>query len=187
MATKKTIAIIGATGNMGAAIAKKLANCHYRLLLFAEDKKGLGSLARQIKIADPSADIDCMGCAADASWEADIIISTVSLNEEKETARKIEPFANRKILVSISSNEEIDMPDVSKAIKATKKLQKLLPGAMVVKLFNSSFAIDRKQVPVFIAGDDDEALQTVKEILQIAGYEGVQLINLKTKYNEKTF
>jgi predicted dinucleotide-binding enzyme len=186
MATKKTIAIIGAASNLGSTIAKELANGPYRLLLFAEDKKALGSLSKQITIANPSADIDCMGCAADASWEADIIISTVSLNEEKETARKIEPFANRKILVSISSKNKIDEPGIPGAIRATKKLQKLLPGAKAVKLFNASLPVDSEQVPVFIAGDDDEALQTVREILQIAGYEDVQLINLKTKHNEKT-
>ncbi|MEO5781727.1 MAG: hypothetical protein ABIQ07_00560 [Ginsengibacter sp.] len=41
MATKKTIAIIGASGNMGSAIAKSLAKSQYRLLLFGKEENKL--------------------------------------------------------------------------------------------------------------------------------------------------
>ena len=41
MATKKTIAIIGASGNMGSAIAKSLAKSPYRLLLFGKEEAKL--------------------------------------------------------------------------------------------------------------------------------------------------
>jgi predicted dinucleotide-binding enzyme len=181
----KTIAIIEATGRIGAAIAKSLAKGDYRLLLFAHETKKLNSLAEQIRKQAPTADLDCMGCAADASWEADIIISAVLPNEEKEMVKKIELFANRKILISIASNEKNYGVITSKAISDTKGLQKLLPGAKVVKLFTISFDTDGIQSPAFITGNNEEALQTVKEILTIAGFDHVQLINPKTKQNEK--
>lgn len=38
MKTKQTIAVIGASGNMGSAISKSLAKGNYRLLLFSETK-----------------------------------------------------------------------------------------------------------------------------------------------------
>jgi predicted amino acid dehydrogenase len=37
MQTKQTIAVIGATGNMGSAISKSLSKGNYRLLLGATD------------------------------------------------------------------------------------------------------------------------------------------------------
>src|SRR6266540_6154308 len=123
--SKKTIAIIEATGNIGSAIAKRLAKGNYRLLLFAHETKKLNSLAEEIKKQTPTADLDCMGCAADASWEADIIISAVPPNEEKEIISKIEPFANRKILISISSKKNYRLI-ISKAINEAKELQELL-------------------------------------------------------------
>ncbi len=183
--SKQTIAIIDANGSMGSIIAKSLAKGNYRLLLFGHETKKLNSLAEEIRKQTPIADVDCIACAADASWEADIIISAVSPDEEKEIAKKIEPFANRKILISISSNEEKHKLVASKAIKATKELQKLLPGAKAVKLFNISFATNGKQTPAFIAGNDEEALHTVKEILKLAGFDHILPIIYKTKQHEK--
>src|SRR6266498_4724154 len=150
--SKKTIAIIGATENMGSALAKSLAKGNYRLLLFAHDTKKLNSLAEEIKKQTLSADIEPMGCAAEASWEADIIIPDIPVNEENEMAKKIRQFANRKIVITNGKED----------------LQKLLPGARVIRVFNpsveinfSSPLIDGKQTDAFIAGSDKEALDTV--------------------------
>ena len=58
---------------------------------------------------------------------------------------------------------------------AAEELQKLLPNAKVVKAFNTTFAsdfsqpvIDGKQVDAFIAGDDEEALSVVREMVETA-------------------
>src|SRR3712207_5931093 len=107
MATK-TIAIIGATGKMGTALAKSLASGAYRLLLFASQKEKAEVLADEIRRQSPSADIDCAGCAADASWEADIIIPAVPYAAEKDVADKIRSFATRKIVVSLSNPMNAD-------------------------------------------------------------------------------
>ncbi len=206
--SKKTIAIIGATGNMGSAIAKNLAKGNYRLLLLAHDAKKLNKLSKEIKSTTPSADIDCMGCEKDASWEADIIIPAVPFSAEKEIAEKIRQVANRKIVISISNplNETYDSLVTSPGTSAAEELQKLLPGAKVVKAFNTSFAanfsqpvIDGKRSDAFIAGDDEEAVQTVSEMVKIIGFNPVAtnklsasqvleqmellLIQLNTKYN----
>jgi predicted dinucleotide-binding enzyme len=173
--SKKTIAIIEATGNIGSGFAKKLAKGNYRLLLFAHESKKLNSLAEEIRMQTPTVDLDCMGCVAEASWEADIIISAVPPDEEQEMAKKIEPFANRKILVSISNEKNYSLIN-SKGIGETKRLQKLLPGTKVVKLFNISFDANGIQNLPFITGNDEETLKMVKEILGIAGFDRVQLI-----------
>ena len=172
--TKKTIAIIGATGDMGSAIAKSLAKGNYRLLLFAEDRKSLSSLAEEIRKTNPSADIDCMGCAADASWEADIIIPAVPSCAQREMAEKIEPYANRKIVISIpdSLSETNNNLIISTGTNAAEELQRLLPGAKVVSASNALSAAnffqpvnEDNQNNVFIA-EEEEVLKTVAETIK---------------------
>lgn len=182
MRTKQTIAVIGASGKIGSAISKSLCHGNYRLLLFGKDKRNLGKLEREIHNTKTGADVEVMNCSYMASWEADIIIVAVPFPAEKEIAAKIREVANQKIIVSISNplNDALDglitLPDTS----AAEELQKLLPHSKVVKAFNTTFAdnfnklvIDGKLTDVFIAGDDQEAVETVKELVQNAGFNGV--------------
>jgi 8-hydroxy-5-deazaflavin:NADPH oxidoreductase len=171
---KKTIAIIGATGKTGSAVSKRLAKENYRLLLFDDDRKTLNSLAQEIRAINPLADIDCMGCAADASWEADIIIPAVPSCSQKDIAQKIKPYANRKIVISIpdSLNETKNKLGSSTDTDNAEELQTLLPGAKVVNaitFFRSDFSqlsIEGNQEDAFFAGDDKEALEAIAEILK---------------------
>jgi NADPH-dependent F420 reductase len=208
MATKKTIAIIGATGNMGSAIAKNLAKGNYRLLLFANHHEKVQQLINEIKTTYPSADVDSMGCPFDASWEADIIIPAVKYKIEKEVAEKIKPVATQKIVISISNplNENYSGLVTPADSSAAEQLQNYLPDSKVVKAFNTVFAgdfvqpvIDGKQTDVFIAGNDEDSLRTVSELVAAAGFNPViagelstsrtlenmtaLLIQLNTKYN----
>ena len=182
MATKNTIAIIGASGNMGSAIAKNLAKGNYRLLLFANQKEKIQRLSNEIKKLNPSADIDCVGCPFDASWEADIIIPAVPYTMEEEVAEKIKQVATQKIVVSISNplNENYNGLLTSPDRSAAEELQNYLPDSNVVKAFNTVFAsdfsqpvIDGKQVDSFIAGNDQESLQTVSELVSATGFNPV--------------
>jgi NADPH-dependent F420 reductase len=182
MKTKQTIAVIGAAGSMGSTISRSLSKGNYRLLLYANKQEETRALIGQIKAAQPSADIEAMDCKVQASWEADIIILAVPFEAEKEVAEKIREMANQKIVISISNplNNSYDglvtPPDTS----AAEALQKLLPNSKVIKAFNTSFAanfstpvIDGKQADAFIAGNDDEALQTVAELVAVAGFNPV--------------
>jgi short-subunit dehydrogenase len=51
MNTKQTIAVIGATGNMGSNIAKNLSRGNNRLLLFANQKDKVEVVVNDIKSA----------------------------------------------------------------------------------------------------------------------------------------
>jgi 8-hydroxy-5-deazaflavin:NADPH oxidoreductase len=182
MKTKQTIAVIGATGNMGAAISKSLSKGNHRLVLCANDQHKLQALAGEIKQAHPAADVDTLDCTVNASWEADLIIVAVPYQAEKEVAEKIQQVANQKIVVSISNplnaayDGLITAPDTS----AAEELQKLLPNSKVVKAFNTTFAADfatpviaGKQVDAFVAGNDQDAVQTVSELVSTAGFNPI--------------
>ena len=182
MQTKQTIAIIGASGNMGSAISKSLAKGNYRLLLSAIDRDKIQLLMQEIKISNPYADVEELGCSITAGWEADIIIMALPYDAEKEVASKIKEVANQKIVISIANplNETYDGLVTAPDTSAAEELQKLLPNSKVVKAFNTTFAadfttpvIDGKQADAFVAGNDDEAVQTVTELVKIAGFNPV--------------
>lgn len=182
MQTKQTIAIIGATGNMGSAISKSIAKGPYRLLLKSNKQEDLDALVEEIKSNNADVEIEAAVCPTDASWEADIIILAVPFNAEKEIAAKIKNVANQKIVISIANplnetyNGLVTTPDSS----AAEELQKLLPNSKVIKAFNTTFAadfstpvIDGKQVDAFIAGNDEESLETVSELVSTAGFNPI--------------
>ena len=182
MKTKQTIAIIGATGNMGSAIAKSLSKGNYRLLLFANDQEKVLKLAGQIKSESTSADVEELACPVQASWEADIIIAAVPYQAEKEVADKIREMANQKIVISIANplNDSFDGLVTAPDTSAAEELQKLLPNSKIVKAFNTTFAadfsspvIDGKTADAFVAGDDEEAVQIVSELVLTAGFNPV--------------
>ncbi|MEP7110789.1 MAG: NAD(P)-binding domain-containing protein [Ferruginibacter sp.] len=182
MQTKQTIAIIGATGNMGSAIAKSISKGKYRLLLKGNRQTALDTLVNEIKATNAAADVEAVICPTEASWEADIIILAVPFAAEKEIAAQIKEVANQKIVISIANpfNETYNGMVTAAGSSAAEELQKLLPGSKVIKAFNTSFAanfsmpvIDGKQADVFIAGNDEEALQTVAEIVSTAGFNPI--------------
>jgi 8-hydroxy-5-deazaflavin:NADPH oxidoreductase len=179
---KTAIAIIGATGNMGSAIAKSLAKGPYRLLLFAHDKTKLENVKQAITEATPSADIECVGCPTDASWEADVIIPAVPYGTEKDVVEKIRAVATQKIVISIANplNATYDGLVTAPGTSAAEELQKLLPSSKVVKAFNTTYAADfsqpvinGQQVDAFIAGDDEEAVNLAKGLVTTAGFNPI--------------
>ena len=187
MQTKQTIAVIGATGNMGSAISKSLSKGNYRLLLGAADQEKLETLVNEIRSSNASAEVEGINCPIDASWEADIIIAAVPFNAEKEIAEKIRDVANQKIVISIANplNETYDGLVTDPGTSAAEELQKLLPNSKVVKAFNTTFAadfntpvIDGKKADAFIAGDDDEAVKTVSELVSTVGFNPIIAGNL---------
>ena len=181
MSTKQTIAIIGAAGNMGSAISKNLSKGNYRLLLCSAEEGKAQAVVDKIRDNNSAADVEAMNCSAEASWEADIIIAAIPYAAEKEVAERIKEFANQKIVISISNPLNQTFNGLATAHdSAAEELQKLLPNSKVVKAFNTTFAADfttpiinGKQVDSFVAGNDEEALQAVAELVSIAGFNPI--------------
>jgi 8-hydroxy-5-deazaflavin:NADPH oxidoreductase len=182
MKTKQTISVIGATGNMGSAISKSLSKGNYRLLLVAEDLQKLETLKKDILLNTPDADVESIDCSRNAGWEADIVITAVPYEAEKEVAERIREVVNQKIVISISNplNATYDGLVTEPGTSAGEEMQKLLPNSKVVKAFNTTFAadfsnpvIEGKTVDAFIAGNDEEAVATVSELVETAGFRAI--------------
>ncbi len=167
---------------MGSAISKSLSRGNYRLLLCATNLEKAQAVAAEIKRSNPSAEVEAADCSRDAFWEADIIIVAVPYAAEQEVAEKIREVANQKIVISIANplNDTYDGLVTAPDTSAAEELQKRLPNSKVVKAFNTTFAadfatpvIDGKQADAFVAGNDEEALQTVSELVGTAGFNPI--------------
>ena len=175
MRTKQTIAVIGATDKMGSAIAKSLSVGNYRLLLYAKDLNTCKQLAAEILSKHLLADAEAMDCSMHASWEADMIIIAAPDSEYKEISVKIREVATQKIVISMADplletyNGTITAPENT----APEDLQQLLPHSKVVKA-----VIDNKRAEVFIAGNDQDAVEMAREMMSVAGYHPILAENL---------
>ncbi|MFY7840359.1 MAG: NADPH-dependent F420 reductase [Lacibacter sp.] len=182
MQTKRTIAILGATGNMGSAIAKALAKGSDRLLLISKEEEKLEALKTAITNEYLSADIEGMTCAMHGSWEADIIILATPYEAQADIAEKIREVASQKIVISIANplNATYDALVTNSDTSAAEELQALLPHSKVVKAFNTTYAanfaqtvIDGKQADAFIAGNNEAALATTAELVKTTGFNPI--------------
>jgi len=187
MNTKQTIAIVGATGQMGSALAKSLTGSSYRLLLMGANQAKLQDLYHQLKKINQEVDSDWILCPVDASWEADIIVLAVPYSAEKDLAAKIAPVTTGKIVISISNPITPDFQGslLPEHTSAAEELQALLPYSKVVKAFNTTFAANFGQ-PVFsdhvadcfLAGDDEAALSQTEALVKEVGFRPVIAGNL---------
>jgi hypothetical protein len=153
MSVKKTIGILDASTKWGIEIAERLANTDCRLLLISDNSEKLNSLAENLKAEKCKADIVCMECVKEGCWEADIIIWTMAVKEEKAIAERMKEVAIQKIVVKIDEEENSSI-----------ELQSLLPYS---KLINIYWDYPSKEME--IKGSDNEALMEVTHIFENAG------------------
>ena len=182
MEAKQTVAIFGASGSMGSAITKSIAKGPYRLLLISNDADKLQKLRSDFLKESPDAEAEVIQALIDARWKADIFILAVPYAAEAEIVAEIKDLAEGKIVISITNpiNNDLSGLVTQPGTSAAEELQKLLPQSKVVKAFNTTFAadfthpvIDGKQVDSFIAGDDEEAVKTVSELVKTAGFNPI--------------
>src|SRR5678815_4034134 len=116
----------------------------------------------------------------------------VPYEAEKEVAEKIREVTTKKIVIDVSNplNEKYDRLITAPGTSAAEELQKELPNSKVVKAFNTNFSTDftpaikeSKQIKTFIAGDDQEAVQTVSEMATAIGFKPVLCGNLSASRN----
>jgi hypothetical protein len=182
---KKTVAIIGAAGNIGSAIALGLAAAGYRVLLTDDIEHHallymkLPLRERWIRFRVPEADVDIVLSAREASWEADIIILAVPYETQVELASKIKDVVTGKIVVSLASplNGTQNGPVTPPTNSVAAELAQLLPHSKTVRALSTIVAAQHGEpkvagliVDVLVGGDDDEAVSTVMQLAKDVGY-----------------
>lgn len=154
MATKKTIAIVGATEDAGRAIVDRFAFMPYRLLLISHNPADLNRLTETIAKQHPAAEVESLECVKDGCWEADIIIIAVEAAEEKRVAELMKEVATQKIVVVVSQNEN-----------ECRELEQVLPYSKIVKAF-----INLETNEIILCGNDETVNEEISNIFIQAGY-----------------
>ena len=181
----KTIAVIGSPEHLGSAIAERFAKAQYHVLLTDHRTKqpalsfrGLRFLFRKKRVKVPQVGIEIVASVKEASWEADIILLAAPYEAQAEVASKMKDVVTGKIIVSMVNplNEFHDGLLTAPTTSAAEELATLLPHSKVVKAFNTIFTMDFEKLQfaaqaldIFVAGDDDEAVSTVAQLIRDVG------------------
>ena len=115
-----------------------------------------------------------------AKW-GEVIFLAVPYENVQDAVEIIGSAADGKILVDVTNviGEGMTLA-VGFSTSGAKELQKLVPKARVVKAFNTVFAqnqstghLDKEQLTLFVAGDDDAAKQTLMRLGKDIGFDPV--------------
>lgn len=157
MATAK-IGIIGA-GNVGSALKRGLERAK-------QDVRAVGSDKTQVRNT--------------VEW-ADVVILAVPFGALEDVAGTIAALVKGKTVVDVTNALTKDMSlALGYTTSGAEELQKKLPGARVVKAFNTQFAqhmdsgrLADQRLTVFVAGDDAAAKRTTIGLATQIGFDAV--------------
>ncbi len=170
-----TIAIIG-TGNMGRALAERLAEAGEEVVLASRDAGRARSIASEI---GPKV----RGCGLEeVGGEADLLVLAVHYAKAADVLAKIGDLSG-KVIVDMSNpvTEDFMALTIGHTTSAAEEIQKLAPKAHVVKAFNTIFAQLLAQPPkgqlgrvqVFYAADDAAAAEQTAHLIASIGFQPV--------------
>jgi 8-hydroxy-5-deazaflavin:NADPH oxidoreductase len=162
----KKIAIIG-KGNVGKALAEGLRRAGNEVRFGSTDPKE---------------------SPRDASLWGEIVILAVPWGAHAEIAKAVGNALDGKIVVDVSN---VMTPSYELALGFTtsgaEELQKLMPGAKVVKAFNTVFAQNMstgkllgERLTVLVAGDDPAGKDIVRKLAEGIGFDSVDAGPLKS-------
>jgi 8-hydroxy-5-deazaflavin:NADPH oxidoreductase len=164
-----TTAIIG-LGNMGKGLAKRLAG-RTDLVLASRDASAAPAFAATLTGVRSAA-------IADAINAANIVILALPYGAALEMAEHAK--LDGKIVVDLSNPVKSDFSGLllGHSSSAAEEIQRVAKGAMVVKAFNTIFAglfdapvNSTAYVPVFLAGNDETAVEAVSALVVAAGFK----------------
>jgi predicted dinucleotide-binding enzyme len=169
------IGIIGA-GNMGTAFSRRLAAAGHELAITARNldearqaASGAGAKARAV----PQEDV---------AEGTDLLVLAVPYAQAAKALRAVR-HTDGKAVIDISNPLTEDMSGlaVGHTTSAAEEIQRAVPGAKIVKAFNTVFAqvlgeppaAGDPKVQVFYAGDDAGAKDTARRLIESANFEAV--------------
>lgn len=172
------IGIIGA-GHIGKALAKKLVNAGYAVVL--SNSRGVASLQPLVKELGGLA---VAGTNEDAA-NADLVILAVRWEQIPDVLNKLGKQLAGKIVVDASNRPNDGNANLAKP--ATAVVATLIPESKVVKAFNTLYArwldadpaVNNGKRVLFVSGDHPAAKETVGKVITAIGFKLVDLGTLE--------
>jgi NADPH-dependent F420 reductase len=177
------VTIIGA-GNLGRGIGHRLVAGGHDVTVVDRDPEEAEELVEELRgAAEASATIEATGPGAELRGE--VVILAVYYPGNLELARELGDKLAGKVVVDIANplNETFDGLATAPGTSAAEGLAESAPsGARVVKAFNTTFSgtlvegeVAGQPLDVFIAGDDDEAKETVAQLVSDGGLRAIDV------------
>jgi hypothetical protein len=180
------IGIVG-SGNIGGTLGILLAKAGYEIIYSSRHPENLRDLVRT---AGPKT---CAGTVAEAIAFGDVVVLSVPLKALPEFDKKTKEALKGKIVIDTSNPyPERDGVIAEEARKEPGGMgvfvSRLLPGAKIVRAFNTVYFEDLKKtvtkggekIGIPLAGDDQEAMNAVGELVEHAGLDPVVVGGLST-------
>ena len=174
------VLVIGA-GNMGSAFVKQLHTAGHQVSVTARDSAKASALAEQYKgVRAVPAD--------NAANDAEAIVVATSAADAASALKTVGSLG--KVVIDISNPLTADYMGLTlgHSTSASEELAKAVPGAEVVKAFNTVFAQvlaggadfgNGRKVSVFVASDSAHAKQTAITLAASMGFETIDAGGLK--------
>ena len=167
------VAIIGA-GNVGRALGASITRAGHEVTFSAKSAQSADAAAREIGArAVPS--------NAEAVRGADVVVLAVPfVGSGDEVAQEIADAAVGRVVIDVTNPIKPDYSGLAaEGTSAAEELQRRLPGARVVKAFNTIFAANQAnpspEIDGFVAGDDADAKQEVIGLVEAMGFTPVDV------------
>lgn len=175
------VTIIGA-GNMGSAFVKQLVLAGHEVSVTARDS----AKAAQVAAAHPGAKAVAVAGAANG---ADAVVLATGYGDAAAALQAVGDLQG-KVVIDITNPLTADYMGLTlgHSSSAAEEIAKAVPGAEVVKGFNTVFAQvlgdgadfgEGRKVTVFVASDSARAKQTATALAQSMGFEVVDAGGLK--------
>jgi 8-hydroxy-5-deazaflavin:NADPH oxidoreductase len=168
-------AVIGA-GNVGGAIARAASAAGHDVVVAAPDRDQAQAVAEsvggQVVQSSPA-----------AVQNADIVVLAVPFGAVEAVADEIAARSTGKIVIDVTNPLRSDLSGLTVTDRsAAEVIQERLPGASVVKAFNTVLAANQTEpvldgVPLdgYVASDDPAARKVVADMLVEMGYRPVDV------------
>ncbi|MCY2687289.1 hypothetical protein [Salinimicrobium sp. TH3] len=152
---KKTVAIIGESGEFCPALLKAAVQQDLRLLFISRDETKKSILKNRLRDLDVPAEVEFTTCEKEGCWEADAIVFIQPWDIEPKLLERIKQVSTQKIVLVIShygklGNEKLCFQDLL-----------LYSRVVELEIIDSDF---------HIFGRNKEAKEAVQKFFETAGY-----------------
>jgi predicted dinucleotide-binding enzyme len=169
------ITVIG-TGNMGSAFAKQLDAAGHTVRITGRD------LAKANNVAEAFANVSAYS-AAQALGDSEVVIVATAFPDAATALQSLGDLTG-KVVIDITNPLSADYMSltIGHVTSAAEEIAKAVPGAQVVKAFNTLFAqvladgpvfADNQRGSVFVASDSERAKQTAVSLARSLGWNTV--------------
>jgi NADPH-dependent F420 reductase len=173
----QAIAVVGGTGKLGSAIARRLAKAGRKVIIGSRSADSAAKAAAELGFGLTGR------TNVEAATAGSLVIVTVPFAAQEATLREIAPHVAGKIVVDTTvplvppKVMRVQLPPEGSAAQRAQKL--LGPGVTVVSAFHNvaahKLATDQDiACDVLVFGDDKDARAKVAALVELTGLRGIQ-------------